>query len=123
MGTFAGSEVRLRHTQSQYSNNKKCKTLLLHSEAPSKPTKAKSSKLLLKKPLPKPENRPVANGSRLWSIKKTLTLLPFSNLGLMPPLNNLTLKPQRLKENWLELLLTVWKLVLLRNEFSPRTPI
>merc|ERR1712117_329365 len=125
MGTFASSETRRRHTQvhNRRIQTKKCQTLLLHSEVPSKPTKAKSSKLTLNKPLLKPENRPVANGSKSWSTKKTLTPSPFFNLGMMPPPNNHTLMLQKPKENWLKLLPTVWKLVVLRSEFSPPIPI
>merc|ERR1712035_161649 len=102
---------------------KKCQTLLLLSEAPSKPTKATSSKLTPNKPSLRPENKPVANGLKLWLIRRTRTLSPFFNHGVMPPLNNPTLMPQKLKENWLKLLLIVWKLVVSRDEFLPLIPI
>merc|ERR1712035_292430 len=102
---------------------KKCQTLLLLSEAPSKPTKATSSKLTPNKPSLKPENKPAANGWKLWLIRKTRTLSPFFNRGVMPPHNNPTLTPPKPKENWLKLLLIVWKLVVSRNESLPLIPI
>merc|ERR1712178_338668 len=63
------------------------------------------------------------NPGTSWLRMRTRTLSPFFNHGVMPQLNNPTLTPPKPKENWLKLLLIVWKLAVSRDEFLPLIPI